>query len=284
MRERHTGDAARVAALERIATGYLLAEAPVAADDGGVIFSDALGGGVYRWSPARGAVETVIERRKGVGGAAPHRDGGLVVSGRDVVHVNDGEVRVIYSDDSLAGINDIAVDPGGNLIAGTLRYRPFKGEAMVPGEFVRVGADGGVSVLASGIEWANGCAYSPDGATLYCCDYGRGIVLAVEEGAAPRVVAESPSGEVDGMAVDEHGALWVALGSRRTVGRFTPDGRLDREIEVPGNFTASLCFGGSDMRDLFVTTTGNPADPDDPGGVFLTRAPVAGAPVYACAI
>ena len=37
--------------MERIASGYQLAEAPVATDDGGVIFSDILGGGVYRWSP-----------------------------------------------------------------------------------------------------------------------------------------------------------------------------------------------------------------------------------------
>jgi gluconolactonase len=275
--------------VDRIATGYLLAEAPVTTSDGGLCFSDALGGGVYRWSPANGEVEAVIPERKGVGGALPHRDGGLVVSGRDVIHVNGGHTRTLYTDPGIAGISDITADPEGRLVAGNLRYRPFKGEAMVPGEFVQVDAGGAVTMVAAGIEWVNGCAFSPHGTTFYGCDYGRGLVLAADRaedgGYGPvRTVVTAPGGECDGMAVDEHGALWVALGSRRTVGRFAPDGTPDLEIEVPANFVASLCFGGADLRDLFITTTGDPQDPDDPGGVFVTRSPVAGAPVHACAI
>ena len=40
--------------MERIAAGFRLAEAPVAAPDGGLWFSDVFGGGVYRWSRASG--------------------------------------------------------------------------------------------------------------------------------------------------------------------------------------------------------------------------------------
>jgi sugar lactone lactonase YvrE len=54
--------------MERIASGYALAEAPVASADGGVYFSDALGGGVYQWAPATHEVETVVPKRRGVGG------------------------------------------------------------------------------------------------------------------------------------------------------------------------------------------------------------------------
>jgi gluconolactonase len=267
--------------VERIAAGYLLAEAPVAAPDGGLFFSDALGGGVFSWSPGAGEVETVIEKRRGVGGAALHSAGGLVVSGRDVSHFKGGESTVLYADPEITGVNDITVDPDGRVVAGTLRFRPFAGEAPVPGEFARIEPDGSATPILPGVEWCNGCAFSPDGRIFYGCDYQRGLVLACdrdEDGGygPPRTLIESPSGQADGMALDEEGALWVALGTGRSVGRFRPDGTLDMELDVPAVFVSSLCFGGSDGRDLFITTAG---EPDDPGAVFLDRSPVAGAPV-----
>jgi sugar lactone lactonase YvrE len=79
-------------AVERVASGYALAEAPVAAPDGGIYFSDVLGGGVYHFSPSSATVETVVARRRGVGGMALHADGGLVMTGRDVVHVRERRV------------------------------------------------------------------------------------------------------------------------------------------------------------------------------------------------
>jgi xylono-1,5-lactonase len=274
--------------VERIAHGYRLAEAPVATGDGGVEFSDVLGGGVFRWSPAGDRVEVVVPKRRGVGGMARHADGGLVMSGRDVVHVRDGETRTVYAPgEGVAGINDLTVAPDGRLVVGQLRFRPFAGEPPVPGEFVLVGGgdgdDAAPTEVLGGVLWANGCAFSPDGATFYGNDWQRGLVLAADRRpdgtwGPGRVAVTSPSGGADGLAVDETGALWVALGDSATVGRFTPDGRLDRELTVPGAFVASLCFGGSDGRDLFVTTAGDDATPDG-GAVFHTRVDVAGAPV-----
>lgn len=86
------------------------------------------------------------------------------------------------------------------------------------------------------------------------------------------------------MALDETGALWVALGARGTVGRFRPDGRLDSELDVPARFVASLCFGGDDGRDLFVTTPDTTEDPRLDGCVFHTRVDVAGAPLLPATI
>lgn len=268
--------------MERVASGYALAEAPVGTPDGGVYFSDVLGGGVYQFSPRTGQVETILTKRRGVGGMAIHADGGLVMTGRDVIHVLDGESRTLYADPSLPGLNDMTVDPDGHVIVGCLRFHPFAGEAPVAGEFIRL--DG--TVVLPGVLWANGCALSPDGLTFYGCDYQRGLVLAADrngdhEYGAARTVVVSPSGAADGMAVDEDGCLWVALGASASVGRFTPGGDLDFEIAVDADFVASVCFAGADRRDLFITTTGNPADPEGRGGVFVTRSPVAGLEVPA---
>jgi gluconolactonase len=275
--------------MERIASGYQLAEAPIATDDGGVIFSDILGGGVYRWSPSSGKIETVIPKRRGVGGIVRHEDGGLVVTGRDVSHVTIdgpgvGETRTLFDAEGIAGVNDLTVDPDGHVVVGLLHFRPFAGQPPVPGEYVRIENDGTTSLVMEGILWANGCGYSPDGATFYGCDYHRGLVLAAERHAdgtysPSRIAAVSPSGQVDGMAVDETGALWVALGARGSIGRFRPDGHLDHELDVPARFVSSLCFGGRDGRDMFITTPDTTEDPRLDGCVFHTRVDVAGAPL-----
>jgi gluconolactonase len=77
------------ARFETLASGYGLVEGPTWAPDGSLYYSDVLGGGVYRRDPS-GAIETVIPKRRGVGGIALHAEGGLVVGGRDLVHVRDG--------------------------------------------------------------------------------------------------------------------------------------------------------------------------------------------------
>ncbi len=127
-----------------------------------------------------------------------------------------------------------------------------------------------------GVEWVNGCGFSPDGDTFYGCDYRRGVVLAAERDAGgtygrATALIESPSGEADGLAVDENGAIWVALGGAGAIGRFRPDGVLEETVDVPAGFVASLCFGGSDGRDLFITTGGTPRI-RRPRGASSTRA------------
>jgi hypothetical protein len=79
------GDFERV--LER--PGALL-ESPRLTADGAVLYSDVTGGGVYRDG------EVVVPTRRGVGGLVPHRDGGVVVTGRTVDH---GERELLARDD-----------------------------------------------------------------------------------------------------------------------------------------------------------------------------------------
>jgi len=94
---------------EVLAHGYGLAEAPTVDVDGTLLFTDVLGGGVYRLGP-NGDVTTVVPKRRGVGGLAVHADGGIVCSGRDVIHVRDGRTRTVLHVDDVAGWNDLAID------------------------------------------------------------------------------------------------------------------------------------------------------------------------------
>ena len=235
---------------EELASGYSLLEAPVWDGAGGVYFSDVLQGGVRRWSNA--GVEDVVPKRRGIGGMCLHADGGLVVSGREVVHLRDGEQRVLLGEmDGVTGYNDLGTDAEGSVYAGALRFSPFKGEAAVPGQVWKVDGAGATLVL-EGIDWPNGIGFSPDGSTMYACDYAHATVRSADGD----VFARSPAGSADGLAVDERGGVWVAMGEAGAIARFEPDGSLDRTMDVPAEFVSSLCFGGHDMRDVYVTTIG----------------------------
>jgi sugar lactone lactonase YvrE len=253
--------------VETLASGYGLGEAPCWGEDGRVYFSDVLGGGVHRWSPDEG-VETVIPKRRGIGGMCLHADGGLVVSGRDVSHVKDGESRVLFEREGVTGFNDLAVHTDGRVYVGALRFMPFAGEEPVPGEIWRIDAAGAAGEIFGNIGWPNGIGFSPDGETVYACDFAVGEVLAYD-GEASRVLVRTESGDADGLAVDVEGGIWVALGGGGAVARYSPSGDVEDVIDVPADFVSSLCFGGADGRDLYVTTA---------GALFRGRVDVAGLP------
>jgi sugar lactone lactonase YvrE len=261
-----------------LAHGYGLAEAPTVDPGGALLFSDVLGGGVYRLDDA-GGVTTVVPKRRGVGGIAVHADGGIVCSGRDVIHVRDGETRTVLHVDGVAGWNDLTTDEGGRVYAGALRFAVFDPEAeAVAGELWRTGGDGGPAPLVDDILHANGVATSAGGSTVYLSDTRRQriVVFGVEDGNR-REIDVSALGHPDGMALDEAGALWVALVSGG-IARITPAGNVDRRLEPPSAFTTSVCFSG---RDLYVTTGGHSEHPELGGCVLRTTIDIGGAPVFA---
>src|SRR5712692_2608555 len=127
--------------METLVFGYGLVEAPRVDDAGRVYFSDVLGGGVYRWS-ADGSVATVVPKRRGVGGLVLHADGGVVISGKDLSHVRDGQTRVLLSVAGAVGFNDLTTDAAGRVYVGSLRSSAFESGPRTPGELWRVDADG----------------------------------------------------------------------------------------------------------------------------------------------
>jgi len=266
--------------METLAFGYGLAEAPRVDAADNLYFSDVVGGGVFQRSPD-GTISTVLAKRRGCGGLVLHADGGFVVSGRNVVHVRDGVSRVLLEVEGALGFNDLTTDAHGRVYVGSMRSGAFESGPRVPGELWRIERDGSATQLYDGVEFTNGVGFSPDGRTIYHSNYSEAYVLAHDIDDAGnatnrRVFARLPRGNPDGLAVDETGCVWVALGSAGGIGRFTPDGQLAESIDVPAGFVTSLCFGGTDRRDLYITTADNQEHPDRAGTIFRTRAPTPG--------
>jgi len=240
-----------------------LLECPRLTADGAVLYSDVTGGGVYRDG------EPVVPKRRGVGGLVEHRDGGLVITGRTLLHGD----RELLARDDLTGFNDLTTTPEGEVIVGGLRFHPFAGEDPVPGQLLRVRGPGEAVVLDESLLWPNGIGLSPDGERLYACDYARRHVLTMErDGTGPAVFCDPPRGAADGLAVDVEGGVWIALGDGGGVARFTPGGELDVVVDVPADFVSSLSFSGT---DVLITTIGT---------LFRGCSEVAGVPVAPAAI
>lgn len=270
--------------MDTIATGYGLIEGPVWDPAQGLYWSDVLHGGVHRLSRA-GEVSIAIPHRRGIGGMARHADGGLVVGGRNIAwkSLADDRGAVLLDPAQVPGaigFNDLTTDAAGRIYVGSLAYRVFAGDAPVPGHLHVIDLDGTLRTVADGVLLTNGLGFSPDGRRLYHSDSRSGLVRAYEIGADGAVGAWRPLAEAhqvpDGLAVAADGSVWVALAEGGCVLVLEPDGRERARIPVPLPMVTSVCFGGDDLRDLYVVTGSRGAPTDRSGTVYRMRADVPG--------
>jgi sugar lactone lactonase YvrE len=93
------------------------------------------------------------------------------------------------------------------------------------------------------------------------------------------------TGRPDGAAMDSDGCYWVAGNDGASLLRFAPDGKLDRELNLPVAKPSMPCFGGPELDTLLVTSIVQPGKEDDAlaGAVLLVRPGVRGVPEVAFA-
>lgn len=277
-----------MATLEVLASGFGLLEGPRVDEQDRLYFSDVPNGGVYRRSPD-GKIETLIPKRKGVGGIALNQGGGIVCSGRGLIYWNEQtrtsrDLFTEWEGRPLKGLNDLQPDDQGSIYVGSLEFDALSDQKPIPGNLFRVDPDGKVTKLWEGIQVTNGMGFSPDRKYLFHADSTTQAVWVYD--VLPdrtvkdrRVFAKLPVGWPDGLAVDTEGGVCVAVVNDGEVMRFKPDGTLDWRLKVPAKMVTSLTFGGKDMRDLYIVTADNTEDKAKKGTVFRTRSEIPGLPV-----
>lgn len=187
----------------------------------------------------------------------------------------DGPVIGIDGQTPGTRLNDGAVDPQGRFWAGTLDETGAVGRCGL----YRLDATTKVVQVLDGVTTSNGIGWSPNGAIMYYVDTGIRQVDRITFGAEPdrpirreRLVRVADGdGCPDGLAVDTTGCIWVALWGAGKVRRYTPTGRLDRELSLPVSQVSSVAFGNADASSLFVTTAAHGLD-----AAALAREPLAG--------
>jgi sugar lactone lactonase YvrE len=183
--------------------------------------------------------------------------------------------------------NDGRCDRQGRFWAGTMFMD--MGAAKAVGQLYRYDAGRGISApFVSELLTQNGTAFSPDGRIMYLSDSHpqRRMVWAFDYDIADgvpsnrRVFADMTTyaGRPDGAAVDADGCYWICGNDGGCVLRFTPDGKLDRRIDVPMLKPSMCAFGGKDLDTLLVTSivSGKPEDAEWGGAVALLRPGVKG--------
>ncbi|GGT59524.1 calcium-binding protein [Streptomyces kurssanovii] len=225
-----------------------------------LLWVDILRSRVHTYDPATGR-RTVMATEQHVGVAKPRADGGLVVNLRDGVGLydSDGAFRWLRRD-PVPGrrANDAAVAPDGSLWTGTMRYD----EAPGGGTLTRTTPDGTATTVIADVAVSNGTGWSPDGRRMYYIDSPTRRIdvldLRPDEplpvNRRPLAVVEDGAGYPDGLAVDADGCVWVALWDGAAVRRYTPEGVLDRVVELPVRRPTACAFGGAGLTDLYVTS------------------------------
>lgn len=239
---------------------------------------------------------------------APVVDGTLVLALRSgIVHFDPatGATRQLLAapyDTTQERFNDGKVDPLGRLWVGTI-YEPRKPPlaALYRVRLTPSGAE--IERRAEGITVSNGLAFSPDGRTVYRSDTTSHTLFSAafnpDTGEtepwtvwARRPLRESGQpllsyrGRPDGAAVDSQGCYWSAMYEGQCLVRYSPQGRELETIELPVRCPTMPCFGGADLRTLYVTTAcdNRPAEELQAqpwaGRVLSARVQVPGLPLH----
>lgn len=216
-----------------------------------------------------------------IGSMALRRDGeGAIVSLQRGFHTLDfrtGDVELIH--DPEPGLpnnrlNDGKVDKRGRFVAGSMDTM----EEGPNGALYSLSTDFIVTKLDSGIICSNGPCWSPDGRTFYFNDTWSGEIWAydydldtggVSNRRAFAKVDTAGGGAADGSTVDSEGCLWNALVYDGKLVRYTPDGAVERVIDMPVRKVTSVMFGGPDLDVLYVTSMAKPPLPRFPGDGVL---------------
>jgi sugar lactone lactonase YvrE len=219
-------------------------------------------------------------------------DGDLLVpAGRSIFRLctESGDLRLVAQ---LAGepqgnrCNDAKCDPNGNLWVGTMDNN----ERNKSGRLWRFSSGGAGSVVLEGVGIANTLAWDLARGRFYFADSMVGDIYVFDYDSESAEISHREvffprshaAGVPDGSAIDDEGYLWNARWDGSCVIRISPDGELDRVIELPTMRPTSCAFGGLNMKTLFVTSAAAeslaPCDRvDNAGSVFSVEVDVAGA-------
>jgi sugar lactone lactonase YvrE len=269
---------------------------------------DIPGKKVLRWHVATDSMQA-WDMPSEPGCIAPATSGGLVIALRHGVFRARSwggalePLTTLPYDTASVRANDGKCDALGRFWVGTID----EPKARRAAELFSIDARAGSALVrrqAGDALTANGLAWSPDQRTLYWADTPAHVVHAWDyDLPANRLGAHrlhlqfapkpngwnfedrSYQGRPDGAAVDALGNYWVAMFEGRRVCQFAPDGRLLQELDTPAQCPTMPCFGGDDLKTLFVTSArhGRSAAEltrfPDSGAVFFTRVDTPGLPV-----
>lgn len=215
--------------------------------DGVVWVAESLNPGVYRLDPGGEPTPVLTE-----------------VEGEPLLWPNDlcvGPDGALYVTDSGLLVNDLLTNVEENEVREDWEGVP------VDGRVIRFDpASGAATFLDRGYRFANGIAFGPDG-RLYVTESYTGAIYRYElaDGAVgerqewanvrdPEFTEPGMRGP-DGVAFSEDGRLWVAVFRQGDITVLSPDGSVERRIQLAGRSPTNVAFGPPGDTRIYITET-----------------------------
>jgi sugar lactone lactonase YvrE len=281
----------------------LLGESPFwHPDEAALYWCDIPGRRLNRYQPETGHAEH-WDFDTEPASAAPLLGGDLLLAMRDGLwrfSPRTGKRRLLAQppyNPATERFNDGKADPQGRFWVGTI-YEPRD----PPHAALYRWSHERLTRMVGDITTSNGLAWSPDGRTLYWSDTKAHVVHAFDmdplDGSLSRQrdfarfalkqagqALDTYGGRPDGAAVDSEGAYWCAMFEGQRLLRLSPDGQVLREVRLPVRCATMPCFGGRDLKTLYITTARENRPADElaaqpwAGRVLHMRVAVPGLPV-----
>jgi len=245
-----------------IGEGYGFCEGPAGDSQGNIYFSDGQNNSIHFYEVGKSVRPFVTDSTDA---------NGMMMNSKGELYVCEGAAyRIVKLDVAarkktvLAGEidgqhfnepNDLTVDEVDGFYFTDPCYSHGKQKAVMKEDVYYVSPQGKVTRVSTVCKKPNGILLSADCKTLYLADNGGRMIYKYDV-KSPGVLANETKwidlpGGPDGMTLDEHGNLYVALG-RMGIGVYSPDGKPIGIIKVPS--ASNVTFGGKDFRTLFVTS------------------------------
>ncbi|HUC61014.1 MAG TPA: SMP-30/gluconolactonase/LRE family protein [Alphaproteobacteria bacterium] len=253
-------------------------------------FADLDAPALFRFDPATRAVAR-WDMPSGIGSFGLCADGRAIVALRTGVHLFDFATRrlefLVHPEPDLPDtrLNDGKVGPDGRFWVGTMHERTPREPVA---SLYRIDWDGTSTRMLGGLRISNGLAWSPDGRTLWHSDSRSHVLRCFDYDPATGAISNGrdvhrfalEDGLPDGAAMDAEGRYWSCGVTAGCLNRFGPDGTLDLKLELPILCPSMPCFGGPDLRTLYITSLTRARDGVEGIGTLSSlQLDVPGAPV-----
>ena len=232
---------------------------------------DSFGPRLYRNDFASGETRYWNLPGKSVGSIAVRAQGGLILAMEQGFYAFDlasGQTELIA--EPLAGrnglrLNDGKVDPYGGFVAGAMNIDYTQSENCA---MYRLSPQLEVTEILDGFTCFNGPCFSAGGEHLYVTGREEGVIEVFDYGSRlmpsnGRILIDNCN--PDGATVDDDGFIWSAQWDNQCVLRISPQGRIDTQLEFPGQIVSSVMFGGPQLDLLYLTTIGDEVQGATPG-------------------
>src|SRR4051812_35454760 len=254
------------AKLETLSTDFMFSEGPASDADGNVYFTDQPNDRIIKWT-TDGKFETFMQPCGRSNGLCFDAKGNLLACADEKnelwsIDMATKKPTVLvkdYNGKLLNGPNDVWATPAGGIYFTDPFYKRDywkRGPSEQDQQAVYYLTPDGKTLtrVADDLKQPNGIIGTPDGKTLYVADIGANKTYSYtikEDGTLSdkKLLCEQGS---DGMTLDEKGNVYL---TGKGVSVYDKAGKKVQQIDVPEGWTANVCFGGADMKTLFITAS-----------------------------